>query len=355
VRSARRARETPSVTSDSPAPAERRRWPLRVGLGLALVALVVVGVRVDQSGSPSTTASATSTTATSSATTSRGTPTTAPTTTSAAPVTPADRPVVNAGSLNQAARGCGMHVTSPPAPTTTSSSATTTAPSATTTVRRVIGVGRCTVLEIGDSLGNDLGWGLAREIIAPNGLRLVQMDQSATGLTASWYYNWPHHLRQYLARYHPNLLIVCLGGNDEQALAIKGVSQDFSSPKWASVYRARIRQIVAMATHAGSYVLWVGLPIMEPAGYNRGVNFLNAQYRAVVPSVPGGAFQPVWRLFANAQASSAPAPWSTARRRRCARPTASTSPRWARTCSPPSSPARSARSTTSRCICARRR
>jgi hypothetical protein len=92
---------------------------------------------------------------------------------------------------------------------------------------------------------------------------------------------------------------VCLGANDEQALAIHGASQAFSSPKWASVYRARIRQIVQMATHAGSYVLWVGLPIMEPAGYNRGANFLNAQYRQVAPTVPGATFLPSWRLLAS--------------------------------------------------------
>src|SRR5438270_8423849 len=43
-------------------------------------------------------------------------------------------------------------------------------------------VGHCTILEIGDSLGNDLGWGLTRHLAAGTGLSLVQLDRSATGL-----------------------------------------------------------------------------------------------------------------------------------------------------------------------------
>ncbi|MDE3065688.1 MAG: DUF459 domain-containing protein, partial [Acidobacteriota bacterium] len=163
---------------------------------------------------------------------------------------------------------------------------------------RAVGLGRCTVLEIGDSMGNDLGWGLARELASP-GLRLVQVDRSSTGLSATWFFDWPRHLAADLRRYHPDLVIVCLGANDEQAIAVKGSSRAFGSDAWASVYRTRVRRLAAMATHAGSYVLWVGLPVMEPAGYRRGVNFLNAQYRAVVPTVPGATFQPTWRLMAD--------------------------------------------------------
>ena len=41
----------------------------------------------------------------------------------------------------------------------------------------VLPVGSCTVLEIGDSLGNDLGWGLARELPSGSSLHLVQLDK----------------------------------------------------------------------------------------------------------------------------------------------------------------------------------
>ena len=49
-------------------------------------------------------------------------------------------------------------------------------------------VRRCTILEIGDSLGSDLGWGLTRHLSAASGLHLVQLDTPSTGLANSWFF-----------------------------------------------------------------------------------------------------------------------------------------------------------------------
>lgn len=173
-------------------------------------------------------------------------------------------------------------------------------PSTTSTVGVSHVMGHCTVLEIGDSLGNDLGWGLDREVASTTGVTLVQRDRSSTGLVASWYYDWPRHLAALLAQYHPDLTIVCLGGNDQQGMSVNGSSQPFDSPGWRSAYRGRVRTIDQLATRAGSYVLWVGLPIMDPYGYRQGAVVLNSLYRSVAASVPGVAFVDTWTLFANA-------------------------------------------------------
>jgi hypothetical protein len=162
-------------------------------------------------------------------------------------------------------------------------------------------IGHCTVLEIGDSLGNDLGWGLARELSSTHALKLVQVDKSSSGLVTSWFYNWPAHLATLLAQYHPDLLIVCIGGNDEQGLKVDGRSYGFDTPQWRTRYKALIRQIDSMTTKADSYVLWVGLPVMAPNGYRAGVVALNSLYRSVATTVPGVTFLPSWALFANAQ------------------------------------------------------
>jgi hypothetical protein len=272
------------MTPPSPATTERSRWPLRVALGLALSVLIVVGDRAlprnHSSALVTTTLFGSTTTA----------PDSPPTTAATHALAP-DHPIVNPGSLDQRARGCGFHVT--PSSTTTNSTITT--------AKRVVGLGHCTILEIGDSLGNDLGWGLARELDPTSGLRLVQLDKSSSGLAAGWFYNWHHHLAADLGRYHPNLVIICLGANDEQAIAVKGVSQAFGSASWAAAYQPRVRELVTLAVKSGSYVLWVGLPIVQPPHYRSGVNFLNLQYREVVTKIPGATFQPTWRLLADAQ------------------------------------------------------
>lgn len=162
-------------------------------------------------------------------------------------------------------------------------------------------IGHCTVIEIGDSLGNDLGWGLARELASTPALKLVQKDKSASGLVTSWFYNWPEHLKILLAQYHPDLVVVCVGADDEQGLEVNGHTYGFDSPQWRTRYTTLIRQIDTMITGAGSYVLWVGLPVMAPTSYREGVVALNLLYRSVAETVPGVTYLPSWDLFANAQ------------------------------------------------------
>jgi uncharacterized protein len=160
-------------------------------------------------------------------------------------------------------------------------------------------VGRCTVLEIGDSLGNDLGWGLGRHLAANSGLNLIQMDKSSTGLSNSWFYNWSVHLAAFLKQYRPQLLLVMLGGNDEQGMEINGTAVPFGEPAWRTAYLAQVRRIVTEATSAGAYVLWVGMPIMQPPSYNQGMTILNALYEQGVTSEANATFVPTWALFSN--------------------------------------------------------
>ena len=160
-------------------------------------------------------------------------------------------------------------------------------------------VGHCKVLEIGDSLGNDLGWGLARELASTHALKLMQKDKSASGLVTSWYYNWHQHLKTLLKQYRPDLVIVCIGGDDEQAMKVRGNVYGFNSPPWRARYSSLIRQIDTMITRSGSYVLWVGLPVMAPNVYSEGVVTLNSLYRSVATTVPGVTYLPSWALFAN--------------------------------------------------------
>jgi uncharacterized protein len=259
-----------------------------------LLVLVFAGVGLEVSKSSSPTTTATTTTAPTTAT--APTTTTAPggtTTTTTLPATSPQSPVADPLSLNEQARGCGFAMT-PASPTTT----TTTSPSNTVSPGAI---GHCTVLEVGDSLGNDLGWGLAREVSVHSGLELVQRDKSASGLVASWFYNWPLHLKTLLAQYHPDLVIVCVGGDDQQGLVVNGRAYDFDTPQWLARYRVLVGEIDTMITDAGSYVLWVGLPVMQPNIYNRGTAELNAVYRSVAVTVPGVTYLPSWYEFANAE------------------------------------------------------
>ena len=173
------------------------------------------------------------------------------------------------------------------------------APAASSSALKARPVGHCTVLEIGDSLGNDLGWGISRHLSATSGLNLVQMDKSSTGLANAWFYSWPVHLAAYLKQYHPQLVLVMLGGNDEQGMEINGTAVPFAAPAWRSAELASVRKIVTETTSAGAYVLWVGMPIMQPASYSQGMTILNAIFEQGVTSEANATFVPTWSLFSN--------------------------------------------------------
>jgi len=213
---------------------------------------------------------------------------------------------------------CPLHLSSPQPPVTTGTTTSTSTTTSTTTttltgttgsapqLRRTGGsvahvVGKrphCTILEIGDSLGSELGWGLQRDLANDPWITFDQMDKASTGLSNSWFYNWPVQLHSFLATYRPNLLIVCLGGNDEQNINDHGTIEDFGTPAWKKTYGSFIQQILGMARQAGSYVLWVGMPVMQPYEYNLGMQLLNAQFAANVSGRPGTVYLPTWQLLA---------------------------------------------------------
>ncbi len=258
--------------TDHPPP-HPTHWTLRAKLLGVLATLVLVGILVEstQPGAsiPSTKTSSASVTTTISIRHPTTTVTTNPVFT-----TPS-------ATLNQRSRGCGL---------------ATSLPGRTIATRAV---GHCSVLEIGDSLGTDLGWGLDSELASTSTFRLHLMDKTSTGLAATWFYDWPREERSMLRRFHPNLLIVFLGANDQQAIRFDGHSYAFNTPSWRTRYAALIRQVDTLATHAGSYVLWVGLPTMAPTTFDAGVTVLNSLYQRVARTVPGVTYLSTWDLFTN--------------------------------------------------------
>jgi hypothetical protein len=161
-------------------------------------------------------------------------------------------------------------------------------------------LGNCKFLLIGDSLGNNLAYGMIPQLKNYPNLTFIRQAKASTGLSNPWFYNWPNNLATFLKTYKPNLVVVFLGANDRQDYVINGVRQVFGSDAWKKTYRANITKIAKAATSSGAYVLWIGMPIMKPFNYAKGITFIDQQFDAAVPLVPGAIYLPTRAFTADA-------------------------------------------------------
>lgn len=196
----------------------------------------------------------------------------------------------------------GRTSTSAGSDSTTSSlpTSSTSSTSSTTTSTTVKLSGQVTVLEIGDSLGEDLGFGLSYELANDHSIRLLADAVGDTGLVRSDYYDWPAHLRSELAASHPQIVVVFLGANDSQGFATSSGVEAFGTPAWMTTYGQRVAQIMSEATSAGARVIWVGMPIMQDPTLSSNVKLMNSIFERQAASHPGVTYLPSWNLFTNA-------------------------------------------------------
>jgi hypothetical protein len=151
-------------------------------------------------------------------------------------------------------------------------------------------LGNCKILLIGDSIGDNLAYGMIPQLSKEPTLKFVRKAKASTGLSNAWFYNWHTNLATFLKEEKPNLVVVLLGANDRQNYVVNNKVQNFGTEAWKKTYRSNITKIATASTKAGAYVLWVGMPIMKPYNYAKGITTLDEQFAMAVPLVPGATY-----------------------------------------------------------------
>jgi hypothetical protein len=178
--------------------------------------------------------------------------------------------------------------------TTTSSSSSTTTTSTTLAL-----TGDIPVLEIGDSLGEDLGFGLSYEFANDPHIHFYADAVGDTGLVRPDFYNWPAHLASELASDHPKVVIVFLGANDSQNIATSSGVDQFGSAAWKAAYAGRVGQIMTEATAAGARVIWVGMPVMEDPTLSSNMAMMDSIFQSEAATHKGVIYLSSWPIFSN--------------------------------------------------------
>jgi hypothetical protein len=157
--------------------------------------------------------------------------------------------------------------------------------------------GKVTVLEIGDSLGIDLGWGMQWALGSDRKVNLVQDAKGDTGLANTGFYNWPAELRTDIAASHPQIVVIFLGANDHQNFYAGSRYVSFGTKLWQQQYAKRVAAMIDESRRAGARVLWIGMPIMESPVLSRAMMMIDAVFKREARGRPGVTFFPSWKLF----------------------------------------------------------
>lgn len=161
--------------------------------------------------------------------------------------------------------------------------------------------GKCTILFIGDSLGDNLASGVINQLKGTSGLKLVNLTRSSSGLSNSWFYSWPKELPAMLTKHKPDLVVMFIGANDHQDIRSKGKNLRFGSKPWVAAYSSDVKKIVDQSTAAGATVAWFGLPSMRSVAFGNYMKVMNETVQSVVPAVKDFTYVPTWEYLSTSK------------------------------------------------------
>jgi hypothetical protein len=156
----------------------------------------------------------------------------------------------------------------------------------------------------GDSLAQVPGEGVERISGFPLDVLPIE-SRLSTGLARPDLYNWFTRFRQVIAELHPQVAVLSFGADDAHNY-LAGVPAGrtvgpLGSSSWSAEYRRRVDGVTRELDAAGVYVIWLGLPIPDGAGFKKSFPIVNTILEQVARAHPrGAAYVDTWHLLDDA-------------------------------------------------------
>jgi hypothetical protein len=136
-----------------------------------------------------------------------------------------------------------------------------------------------TIAVIGDSLANDLGRGMETLYRRHSNIRVLKYTRFSTGLVRTDYFDWNVAVRRFLDSANPDLIIVVIGGNDNQHIRTEHGRLEPMSREWLAEYERRVSAFMAPLQRDRAKIYWVGLPVVRSPSLSRSFNVMNGIYQ----------------------------------------------------------------------------
>jgi uncharacterized protein len=161
----------------------------------------------------------------------------------------------------------------------------------------------------GDSLAEVPGQALER---VGGAVDVVGVESRlSTGLTRPDLYNWFTRIQKAPKKLRPRVAVLSFGADDAHDY-MTGVPKGkaigrLGTSTWDAEYRRRADGVTRELIAKGIYVVWLGLPIPDGAGFKRTFPVVNGILSAVAGEYPGkAAYVDTWDLLADAHGRFTP-------------------------------------------------
>jgi hypothetical protein len=138
-----------------------------------------------------------------------------------------------------------------------------------------------TVAVLGDSIATELGRGMQALFAHSENVRVIKKTKFSTGLVRPDYFDWNRALREFLAHHDPEMIVVTLGGNDRQNIALPHHHRlDRFSKEWWRNYEGRVDHFMdILQNRSDAKVYWLALPQVRSHQMSHDYRALNEVYR----------------------------------------------------------------------------
>ncbi len=147
---------------------------------------------------------------------------------------------------------------------------------------------RLRVAVIGDSVAEDLWFGLREATPGTARYVFIQNGKPSTGLTQPEFFDWPSRARQ-LAQENWGATLMLLGLNDNLPIRIEKKWLEVGTPGWRAAYAQRACDVTRAFTDRGVPLVWIGPPCVRPKSMDRGMLIIHEVLAEEVPAA-GGIF-----------------------------------------------------------------
>jgi hypothetical protein len=148
------------------------------------------------------------------------------------------------------------------------------------------------LLVTGDSLPGYLGSILLNDAAAIGPVHGVVDVHDGTGLTRPDFVDWSLVARQQVATYHPDAVVVWLGGNDFQNMTLPaGPVFLAGTPAWTREYQRRAEICMRIWIHGGARrIYWLAMPPARDPSWAYDDAQIDSALRRAAARVPGAEY-----------------------------------------------------------------